>query len=146
MVRKWVYRRDSWRWRGWWEPLSSCTWIRKSLFRWPVVTTKKYVGVFVATVALCTLIKNRYCESTSPAWLGQTFPSLKGFVSATWGSEMKIRYKTRKGMFFPRPPKNLCNFLDTRHSTLDPRQKPTLKSHTPSSRRVSESFSFTFYF
>ena len=104
------------------------------------------VGVFVATVALCTLIKNRYCESKSPAWLGQTFPSLKGFVSATWGSEMKIGYKTRKGMFFPRPLKNLCNFLDPRHSTLDPRQKPTLKSHMPSSRRVSESFSFTFYF
>ena len=73
------------------------------------------------TVALCALIKYRYCESTSPAWLGQTFPSLTGFVSATRGSEMKIGYKTRKGMFFPRPPKIYVIFstLDILPSILD---------------------------
>ena len=47
---------------------------------------------------------------------------------------MKIGYKTRKGMFFPRPPKNLCNFLDPRHSTLDPR----LNLHSNRTRLVVE--------
>ena len=74
---------DSWHWRGWWEPLSSCTWIRKSPFRWPVVTTKKIASV-------------HWLEQNSKQgsyWIQRFYPQLLWY---NWPAKLQVTSEERR--------------------------------------------------
>ena len=82
----------------------------------------------------CAVLKIDIVTVHLPCDLVKFCVLVKGFVWATWGSDMEIIYKIRNEFFLlARKNWNLYHFLDPRYFTLDPRHStfdPRQKTYT----------------
>lgn len=98
--------------------------------------------VLPSTIYVLRCLKIDVVTAHLPCDLVKFCVLLKGFVWATWGSDMEILYKIRNEVFFlARKNWNLYHFLDPRYFTLEPRQKTyTRKKFTFPIKRFMQEF------